>query len=283
MALVNTSQMLTYAKKERYSIANFDVFNIELLRGVLSAAEQMRSPVILAWANAFSRFCPMEEFAPAAIAAANRASVPVALHLDHAANLDLIKRAIDCGFTSVMLDASEQPFETNVQLTKEVVEYCHPQNISVEAELGHVGGLEGQRFANAPADETAYTNVQEAKEFVKQTGVDTLAVAIGTVHGTYKATPKLSLERLEELNAALDIPLALHGGSGLSDEDFRAVISRGIAKTNIFTDLTVAAVNYTIQNASDQAPYLALCLGVTEAIQQEAIKKIELFGSKDKA
>ncbi len=279
MALVNITQMLLDAKKGKYAVGHFDVINAEMLNGVLKASIQKNAPVILAFAEAFEPLISIEEFAPLAISAAKNANIPVALNLDHANNIEYIRRAVDCGFTAVMMDASDKPFEQNVALTNEVIALCAPKGISVEAELGHVGGLEG--YAEGYDDDFVYTEVEEAREFVKRTGVNALAVSIGTVHGVYKSAPKLNLERLDELNAALDVPLVMHGGSGLTDDDFRNAVARGITKTNIFTDLTIAAM--TALKNTKETVYLNQCREIVDAVRVETIKKIDLFGTAGRA
>jgi fructose-bisphosphate aldolase class II len=282
MALVNMNEMLNKAKKGNYAVPNFDVLSSEMLRGVMEAAQETSSPVILAYPEVFEPLCPMEEFAPMLRAAAARAHVPVAIHLDHARRFEYIQKAVDHGFSSVMLDASDLPLEDNIALTKKVVDFCRPLQVSVESELGHVGGLEGYSYSgHNPEDEAGYTVVSEAVKFVADTKVDALAVAIGTVHGVYTAAPKLNLQRLSELREAVDVPLVMHGGSGLSDDDFRNVIKAGITKTNIFTDLTIAA--WQSMQESGLKDYMSRCAAAVSAVREEAIKKIELFSSAHKA
>ncbi len=282
MALVNMKEMLKKAQREGYAVANFDILNGEMLRGVINAAEEKKAPVILAYAEVFEPISPMEEFAPMLRAAAERATVPVAVHLDHARTIRYIEKAVEHGFTSVMLDASDQPFAENIAMTRKVVELCAPHRISVESELGHVGGLEGYAYGGAEdAPEDGYTVVAEAAEFVRETGIDALAVAIGTVHGVYKSEPKLSMERLTELRQAIEVPLVMHGGSGLADDDFRRAIKKGITKTNIFTDLTLRAIEAMKENQSQE--YFNINTAVIDAVCKEAIRKIMLFGSAGKA
>ena len=212
---------------------------------------------------------------------AEDASVPVCIHLDHATNLEIIQRAVRCGFSSVMIDASDKSFEENIAATAEVVGICKPLGISVESELGHVSGNEGMY-----ADDTGvYTEVESAKEFVDRTGVDALAVAIGTIHGVYKSTPVLSFDRCAQIKSATNnLPLVIHGGSGLSDEDFRKVIAAGINKVNIFTDLTIAAMEYlTSDEITNKTHYFSASMQVTEVIKQATIAKLQRFGCIGKA
>jgi fructose-bisphosphate aldolase class II len=280
--LVNMNEMLHKAKDGGYAVANFDVFNSEMLRGVMEAAQEKSSPVILAYAEVFEPICPMEEFTPMLRAAARRASVPVAVHLDHARKFETIQKALDNGFTSVMLDASDLPLEENIALTKKVADLCRPLSVSVESELGHVGGLEGYSYSGSESEiEEGYTVVSEAVRFVRETGADALAVAIGTVHGVYRAAPKLNLKRLAALRSALDVPLVMHGGSGLSNDDFISAVRLGITKTNIFTDLTIAAWRAMRESGSEY--YFERCSAAVTAIKEEAFKKIDLFGSAGKA
>jgi fructose-bisphosphate aldolase class II len=280
MALCNLKTILQKADQEKYGVGNFDIFNIEMLKGVLDAAEETRSPVIIAYGEAFEDLAPMESFAKTMTDMARRAAVPVAIHLDHAVKFDLIVKAVHCGFTSVMIDASDKTLEGNIEITKKVVEVCQVLDVSVEAELGHVSGL----GALYESDDHIYTDVAEAKYFAEETGIDALAVSIGTVHGVYKEAPRLSLERLKEIRAAVRSPLVLHGGSGLTDQDFKDTIRCGISKVNIFTDLMLAAMGSIRANAADTSlAYIRQCGMVAEAVKQEAMRKMEIFGSCGRA
>ncbi len=283
MPLVNMKAMLNKAREEGYAVGNFDVYNLEMLSGVMQAAEEKRSPVILAYAEAFAPLLSVEAFAAMAGHYAKNAAVPVALHLDHANNLQIIERALNAGFSSIMMDASDKALEENIAITQKVVAMCRDAQASAEAELGHVGGLEGQYEATDYDAAASYTNVEEAVQFVKETQVDALAVAIGTVHGVYKAEPKLNLERLNELKAVLNMPLVLHGGSGLGDDDLRACVRGGIAKLNIFTDLTIAATEQCRKDAQEKMAYMDKCMRVVEAVKAVAADRITVFGSAGKA
>lgn len=279
MALVDMREMLKKANKERYAVGNFDVFNIEMLRGVARAAEQQRSPVIFAYCEVFGELTPMEVFAAMARKTAEALPVPAVLHLDHANHFDDVLQALDCGFTSIMLDASDKDLKGNIAATLQAKKECEKYGASLEAELGHVGGWEG-RYESDDYDEPAYTNVEEASIFVQETEVDALAVAIGTVHGVYKAEPKLNIERLAELKDALWIPLALHGGSGLSDDELRACVKNGINKLNIFTDLTLAAMDRINQGGKI---YMDQCMEIVDAVAKVAADRMAVFGSTGKA
>lgn len=279
MPLFNLQSMLEKAEREKYAVGSFDVINTDMLQGVIAAAEETRSPVILAFAQSFEDTVALENLAPVMVSMAQRATVPVAVHLDHAMTFDYISRAVSYGFTSVMIDASVLPFDENVSATNKVIELCRKTDVSVEAELGHVSGGE----AVDKDDEYIYTDVSEAAQFVKETGVDALAVAIGTVHGVYRKKPVLSLQRLYDIKQQTQIPLVLHGGSGLSDDDFRAAIANGVSKINIFTDLTLAAMESIRRDINIGSPYMSLCFHAVQAVKDETIKKIKLFGSEGKA
>lgn len=286
MALVNMTGLLRSAREGRYAVGHFNVFNVEMLRGAITAAERKKAPIILAYAEAFEQLIGIEQFGRLMVAAAQAAEVPIAVHLDHAKTLEYVKRAVGAGFTSVMLDASDQAFEENVRRTQEVVAFCRGSNITVEAELGHVAGLEGYEGEYEAEGQDEYTDVHEAVDYVRQTGIDALAVAIGTVHGVYRSTPKLNFTRLKELREALDVPLVMHGGSGLSDDDFRKAVSYGITKTNIFTDLNIAAkgaLAHCVSNKTEEyLGYLGWCSKVADAVGAVVEQKIDLFGTAGK-
>ena len=281
MSLVNLAELLKPANEQKYAVGAFDVFSIEMASAVIRAAEETKSPVILAYVEAFDTLVSMESYVAFLRRLAEDASVPVCIHLDHATNLEIIQRAVRCGFSSVMIDASDKSFEENIAATAEVVGICKPLGISVESELGHVSGNEGMY-----ADDTGvYTEVESAKEFVDRTGVDALAVAIGTIHGVYKSTPVLSFDRCAQIKSATNnLPLVIHGGSGLSDEDFRKVIAAGINKVNIFTDLTIAAMEYLKSGeVTNKTHYFSASMQVTEIIKQATIAKLQRFGCIGKA
>ncbi|SMB90919.1 fructose-bisphosphate aldolase, class II [Thermanaeromonas toyohensis ToBE] len=241
MPIVTLKEILQDAFQNRYAVGAFNVINVEMLDAILSAAIEEQAPIILAYAPIHKQYISLETIAPLMLKAAREAPVPVAVHLDHGQEFaDLIK-AMHYGFTSVMFDGSTLPYEENVYRTQEIVKIARVLGVSVEAELGHVGGAEGG--AGGIEDPAAcYTDVEQAADFVARTGIDALAVAIGTVHGIYRFPPKLDFARLKAIKERVNIPLVLHGGSGLSEEDFRQCIARGIAKINIFTDMSQAAV-----------------------------------------
>jgi ketose-bisphosphate aldolase len=280
MPLCNLQTILKKAGREKYAVGNFDIFNIEMLKGVMDTAEETRSPVILAYGEGFEELTCIESFAPAMINMAQKASVPVAVHLDHAVNLEFILRAVHCGFTSIMIDASDKPLKENIEITKRVVQICRVFNVSVEAELGHVSGIGGLY----ECDDYVYTDVEDARFFAEETGIDALAVAIGTVHGIYKEVPVLNITRLAEIKETVRQYIVLHGGSGLSVSDFRNTINNGVSKINIHTDLTIAAMKCIQANAGVSGiSYLRQCVKIAEAVKMETIKKMEIFGCCGKA
>lgn len=246
--LVTTKEMFERSRERGYAIVAPDFWDSNSCRTYVETAEELGVPVILSFAQAHSDMLSIEEALALAKFYGEKASVPVAIHLDHGLDVETVKRAVDLGYTSVMIDASAQPYEINVARTKEVCEYAHAHGVVVEAELGHVGSGDVITSENAEAlkdDRNIYTEVEMAKAFVKETGVDSLAVSIGTSHGLYKGTPVIDFDRLHELREALPIPLVLHGGSGSGDENLERCATEGISKINVFTDFTVAAINAT--------------------------------------
>ncbi len=236
MPLVTTKEMLLKAQKENYAIGAFNVENMEMVQAVLEAAEELKAPVIMQTTPSTVKYAGLDFYYANVKAAAERASVPVAVHLDHGSSFELAMQALRIGYTSIMIDGSHNIFEENIALSKSVVDACEPSNIPVEAELGKVGGKED----DLDGGDGGYTDPAEAKEFVDRTGVSSLAVAIGTAHGVYKGEPKLDLDRLTEIRKVVDIPLVLHGASGLSEEAVKESIRRGICKVNFATELRIA-------------------------------------------
>ena len=237
MALVTTNEMLLKAQEGHYAVGAFNVENMEMVMAVLRAAEEMKSPVIMQTTPSTIKYAGLDYYLAMVRTAAARASVPVAMHLDHGDSFELAMQALRTGYTSIMIDGSHESFEDNITLTRRVVDACAPSAISVEAELGKVGGKEDDLEA---ADDSPYTDPQQAKEFAERTEVNSLAVAIGTAHGFYVGTPVLDKERLSQIRQVVDIPLVLHGASGLSDEDVKDCVKRGICKVNFATELRAA-------------------------------------------
>ena len=236
MALVSSSQLLLKAQAGGYAVGAFNVENMEMAEAVVAAAEELDAPVIIQTTPSTVKYASLKLYYANVKALAESVKIPVVLHLDHGSSFGLAVQAVREGYTSVMIDGSHESFEDNVTITKKVVDVAKPNGIPVEAELGKVGGKEDDLEANADSN----TDPSEAAEFVRRTGVDSLAVAIGTAHGFYVGTPVLDKERLSEIRKAVDIPLVLHGASGLSDEDVVECIKRGICKVNFATELRAA-------------------------------------------
>jgi fructose-bisphosphate aldolase class II len=280
MPLVNMRDMLKHAYENGYAVGGFDLVSLDFLEAILDAAEAQHSPVILSLAESHFEYYDFKLAMAAAELAAQRASVPVAIHLDHGASYESAVAAINTGCNGVMVDASQQGFDGNVALTRKVVEMAHGCGVPVEGELGYVAGVEGEDAEKHPG-EVIYTSVDEASAYVAQTGVDFLAVSIGTVHGRMKGEPQLDIERLGEINRALRIPLVIHGGTGLSDEQFRFLIDNGVAKINYYTALADAAGARMRGNVAADAGsgYTGIVRGIRDAIRAEVERCMVNWGS----
>lgn len=283
MALVTLKYALERAKEGNYAVGAFNFFNLENLKGIIEAASLTKSPVI-----AMASVGAMKIMGEKLVVAATRAiseeyGTEVVLHLDHATDYDMICRCIDNGFTSVMIDASQKSFEENVQITRKVVDYARKYGVSVEAELGHVGGVED----HIKVDERSalFTVPNEAKIFVEETGIDALAVAVGTVHGFYKSEPKIDFDRIAAIRELTDLPLVLHGGTGVSDADLRRAIEAGITKINVGTELKVHGLFDVMKagsNASTDSEPRTISKMMIAACSQIVQNKIKVFGSEGK-
>ena len=282
MALVTTKQMLINAQKDNYAVGAFNVENMEMVMAVVEAAEELNSPVIMQTTPSTVKYADVEFFLANAKVAAEKANVPIAMHLDHGNSFELAIKAFRAGYTSVMIDGSHSSFEENIELTKSVVDVCNCANIPVEAELGKVGGKED----DLDGGDGGYTDPLEAKEFVERTGVTSLAVAIGTAHGLYQGTPKLDFERLAAIREVVSIPLVLHGASGVPDDAVRESIRLGICKVNFATELRIAysdgVKKYLAENPDgfDPKKYGAAGMENVTALVKE---KISVCGSEGQA
>ncbi len=277
--LVNLEYVLKKAQKEHYAVGLFNTIDTDMLEAAIAAAEELNSPIIIGTAEILLPYGGLDLIAPSMIAAAKRAKVPVVVNFDHGYSFDKCLEALKLGFTSVMYDKSAEKYEDNIKMTEEMVKIAHSFGASVEGEIGHVG--EAENNDNLATD--MYTTPEEAKKFYEATGVDALAVAIGSAHGVYKTKPNLNVERLKEIRKEIDVPLVLHGGSGLSDEDFRNTIREGIAKVNIFTDLCLAGDAAMKECCEKGLGYLETRNIKVNAIREAVKKKIKLFGSENKA
>ncbi|RSK53248.1 class II fructose-1,6-bisphosphate aldolase [Bacillus canaveralius] len=282
MPLVTTEKMFMDAQKEGYAVGAFNVENLEMVQAVVEAAEELNSPVILQTSAKTVQYASFAYFHALVKTAADGVSVPIALHLDHGNSFELAMQALRLGYTSIMIDGSHESFEDNVNLSKKVADACSPSGISVEAELGKVGGKED----DIDGGEGGLTEPLDAKEFVERTNVTSLAIAIGTSHGVYKGVPKLDLERLSEIRKVVKVPLVLHGGSGLSEEAIKECIKRGICKVNYATELRIAFTE-GVKQALAEAPNIIDPKKFTSVgrakVKQIAMEKIKTCGSVGKA
>ena len=283
--LVNLDQVLKKAQAGKYAVGLFNTHDTDMLEAALAAAEELKSPIIIGTAEVLLPYGDLPLIAPALVAAAKRASVPVVVHYDHGLTFEKTMEALKCGFSSVMFDASAKPYADNVAETAEVTKIAHAFGATIEGEIGHVGVA-----ADGDDKNGQYTTVEEAVDFQTKTGVDALAVAVGTAHGVYKSKPVLQLDRIAELRAAMETPLVMHGGSGLSNDDFHNAIARGIAKLNIHTDMVCAGMRAMREQcaAHDAAKpatwdYLDTRKAKVEAIKAVVMEKLRLFGSVGKA
>ena len=272
--LVNLDYVLKDAKEKGYGVGLFNTTDTDMLEAVIAAAEELRAPVIIGTAEVLLPNGELKLIAPSIIAAAKRATVPVVVHYDHGLTFDRCMEALKLGFSSIMFDGSAGDYEKNIADTREIVKIAHSFGATVEGEIGHVG----QADAGDNDATDMYTKVSEALDYAKATGVDALAVSIGTAHGAYKSKPKLDLVRLSEIRDALDIPLVLHGGSGLTDDDFRNSIKNGIAKVNIFTDLCLAGNRAMAKGLAEGKAYLDIRNMKVDEIKEEVKKKMLVFG-----
>ncbi len=280
--LVNMREMLQSARSGGYGVGFFNAVNVEMARAVIETAEAMRAPVIVGTAEILLPAMPMERVAEYLIPMARQAKVPVAVHYDHGLTFDRCMEALRLGFTSIMYDCSTAPYEENLENVAEMVRICHAMGATVEGELGHVGDNEGAGKLSNPSD--FFTDPAVAADFVRRTGVDALAVAVGNAHGDYKFPPKLDFQRITDISGITGVPLVLHGGSGLSDSDFREAVARGVSKINIFTDLDKAGKAGVEQGLREGAATLMqLMPHAIEAMSAVVRNKIELFGSAGKA
>lgn len=283
MALVDMRDLVQHASQHGYAVPGFDIVSLDFLSAVVQAAESARAPAILSLAETHFKYYDFNPAIAAVISAATQATVPLAVHFDHGASLETVVQAINRGCNGVMLDASQRPFTENVAATREAVEIAHACGVAVEGKLGYAPDIEnGQSQTNAKPD---YTTVDEAAAFVERTGVDFLAVSIGTAHGRPRNRQKLNFERLKRLHQRIQTPMVIHGGTGLADEQFRKLIALGVVRINYFTALAdVAGDRIRANHARDRrGNYTELLEGVREVIQAEAKRCLRLCGAAGRA
>ncbi|MGG7324617.1 tagatose bisphosphate family class II aldolase [Clostridium baratii] len=282
--ILSTREMLKKAQEGGYAVPAFNIHNLETLQVVIETAAELRSPVILAGTPSTIKYAGGEYIVAMAEVAAKEYDIPIAIHLDHFEDIDAIKHYVDIGFKSTMIDASHENYENNIRIVKEVVDYAHKFDATVEAELGRLGGQEDDLVVDEK--DTMYTNPEQARDFVEKTGIDSLAVAIGTAHGLYKGKAKLDFDRLKEIREKVDIPLVLHGASDVPDELVKKAIELGICKVNVATDLKIpfseAVKKYFIDNPTANDPRKYMTPG-KEAMKAIVKHKIMVCGSNNRA
>ncbi len=282
--LVTGKELLDHANKNGYAVGAFNINNMEIVQAIIEAAEETNSPVILQASQGGIKYAGIEYITALGKVAAEKAKVPVALHLDHGTDFEQVMLCIRYGFTSVMIDGSKHPLRQNIELTKKVIDVAHAVGVSVEAELGKIGGTEDDITVDEM--EATFTDPDEAKLFVEETGVDYLAVAVGTAHGVYKGEPKLDFDRIRKIKELVGIPLVLHGSSGVPADSIKKAIEAGINKINIDTDLRIAfttAMKDFLKKNPDNIDPRKILTPAREAMKEVIKEKIILFGSNGRA
>lgn len=272
--LVNLKNILQIAEAEKCAVGSFNTPNFESMRAVIGAAEELNTPVIIMHAQVHEEMglCKMDEIAPIMLFMADRAKVPVCVHLDHGTDIDYVKRGIDLGFTSVMYDGSECSLDLNRANTCIIKEIAARENVSVEAEVGSMGSRE----SGESGGESIYTDPEKAAEFVAATGIDALACAFGTAHGIYLKEPKLDFERVSKIHSMIDVPIVMHGGSGVSPEDYKKVIKCGVRKVNYYTYMAKAG-GEAVQTAKDKTFFHDIALAAESGMKQNVKDAIKVF------
>lgn len=282
--LVSGKDILQKAHEEGYAVGAFNTSNLESTQAIIEAAEELRSPVIIQTSQSAISYASSEGIAAIVRTLAENASVPVALHLDHGTDYDIVMKCLRDGWTSVMFDGSKYQFEENIKITKDVCGIAHPMGVSVEAELGKIGGVEDH--VKVEMKDATMTDPDEAVEFVEKTGVDYLAIAIGTAHGVYVGDPELDFDRLETIKKRVNIPIVLHGASGIPAEDIKKAVSLGVNKINIDTDLRVSfqkAMHKLVAEKPEVYDPRKMLLPAKDAMKEVVKTKMEMFGSVGRA
>ena len=282
--LVTGKQILQHADERGYAVGAFNVNNMEIIQAIAQAADELRAPVILQASQGAIKYAGIQYITSLVKTTAQQIDVPIALHLDHGTDFNEIMSCIRNGFTSVMIDASKHELEENIRLTKEIVKIAHAVGVSVEAELGKIGGTEDQIVVSEA--EATYTDPEEARIFVEETGVDSLAIAVGTAHGVYKGEPKVDIDRIKEIDRVVSVPLVLHGSSGVPYDTLEKAVGAGIRKINIDTDIRASFAGsvkaFVTENPDEMDP--RKILKPARAAMAETVKeKIKVFGSDAKA
>lgn len=274
--LVNLREILDIAKKGNFAVPAFNTYNMETVMGVIKAADELKSPVIL---QSYSRLFNSDNgyyLSTVILAAAKKAQVPVCFHLDHGSAEPEVLRGIRYGCTGIMMDGSNLPLDGNIEMTAKTVRICGSVGIPVEGELGHVGSVNDMCMGE-------YTSVEEAKRFVDETGVAALAIMVGTAHGRYKKAPQIDIERIASIRKEVDVPLVLHGGSGIPDDQIRAAVMAGIRKVNFGTDICYSFLDRVFETSRDIVAVDLFMKGPVESVKEFAAGKIRLLGAENKA
>ena len=286
MTIVNLKEVFKNATNDDYAIGAFNIHNLEFVEGVMRAAEEMSSPVILGIATISIDCAGLEPLAAISRDYAKRSPIPTVIHLDHGDDIELVRRSIKSGFSSVMYDGSKYPIDENIKRTREIVKIAHAEDISVEGEIGVVGGFEGLDSGDVSHEQLQqlYTRPEEARRFVEETGVDALAVAVGTVHGMPIQDARIDFQRLREIHEAVDVPLVFHGCTGLKDEDYHRAIALGVKKFNVGTRLMTEFQTALKSALTQDDCTLFSCLKQgTEAVKAAVTDRIQILKSADKA
>lgn len=281
--LAGLKEVVAEGKAKNIAIGSFNTPNLECLLAVLDAAEELDVPVIIAHAQCHEDVAPLDKIGPVMVELAKRSKVKVCVHLDHGEDFDYCKRTMDLGFTSVMIDYSTRPYEENAKGTREVVDYAHSRGVEVEAELGALPQREGGGESAAIDPSDLYTKPVLVPDFLQKTGVDALAIAFGTAHGIYKSKPVLNMDIITQVRALTDLPLVMHGGSGISKEEYKEVIARGIGKINYYSYMAYAgyaAAKETVEG-KDADFYHNLALNAQLAMKENALKTLKIFSNKE--
>ena len=280
--LVNMNDILLPAKEGKYGVGFFNAVNVEMARAIIETAEELKAPVMIGTAEVLLPAMELDLVANYLIPMAKKATVPVCVHYDHGLTFERCMQAVKLGFTSVMYDCSTAPYEENITKVAEMVKICHAMGVTVEAELGHVGDNAGSGKLTNPED--YFTDPDTAVDYVKRTGVDSLAVAVGNAHGDYAFPPKLDFDRIQIISEKTNLPLVLHGGSGLADADFKNAVRLGVSKINIFTDIDKAGkAGVEAGIAAGERTMMGLIPYEIKAMKEVVAEKIKLFGSEGKA
>ena len=281
--LASLKEVLEMAEQGGYAIGAFNTPNLECLLAVIHNAEEMNVPVIISHAQLHEEIAPLDDIGPLMVFAAKNAKVKVCVHLDHGEDLEYLERALEIGFTSVMYDGSLYSYEENVENTKKAVALAAKYNADVEAEIGVMGGREAGAADNGSKAEDMYTGPDVAAKFVKETGIDALAASFGTAHGLYKAAPKLDFERIEQICAKTGTPLVMHGGSGVSPEDYRKAIAKGVRKINYYSYMSNAGVKAAkdLLGSQDVTYYHDIAMAAQKAMKADVLKAMNVFYAKE--